>query len=193
MFDPVACDAVSRSSTGQITAISGILGNVNGINTSGVDVNFSYRTAKADWGSLGFTLNNAFLKNYDVIVPTADGTSKISREGTEQGSPDQAFPKHKAVGIIDWDGGQFGASLTGRYISKVRETLAANTLKRRLYTDVQVRWMPTFTPTLSVALGINNLFDKDPPGCISCGLNNMDPGTYDVPGRYYYARIGVKM
>jgi iron complex outermembrane receptor protein len=40
---------------------------------------------------------------------------------------------------------------------------------------------------------VNNLFDKDPPGCISCGLNNFDPGTYDVPGRYLYARATVKM
>jgi iron complex outermembrane receptor protein len=40
---------------------------------------------------------------------------------------------------------------------------------------------------------VNNLFDKDPPGCISCGLNNMDPTTYDVPGRYYYARVSVKL
>jgi iron complex outermembrane receptor protein len=191
--DPIACSAVKRSATGQITSISGVLGNVNGINTSGVDLNIAYRTAKADWGSLGFTLNNTFLKNYDVIVPAAGGTSKISREGTEQGSPDQAFPKHKAIGIVDWDGGQFGLSLTGRYISSVRESQAANNkLDSRFYTDIQGRWMPTFTPTLEFAVGVNNLFDKDPPGCISCGLNNMDPGTYDVPGRYYYARIGVK-
>jgi iron complex outermembrane receptor protein len=43
------------------------------------------------------------------------------------------------------------------------------------------------------ALGVNNLFDKDPPGCISCGLNNYDPSTYDVPGRYYYARATIRM
>ena len=43
------------------------------------------------------------------------------------------------------------------------------------------------------AIGVNNLFDKDPPGCITCGLNNMDPTTYDIPGRYYYARVSVKM
>ena len=193
--DPIACAAVARSATGQITSISGVLGNVNGINTSGIDLNFSYRTSKADWGSLGFTLNNTFLANYDVIVPAANGTSKISREGTEQGSPDQAFPKHKAVGIIDWEGGQFGLSLTGRYISKVVESQAANNkLNSRLYTDVQFRWQPAmWNETFGFAVGVNNLFDKDPPGCISCGLNNFDPGTYDVPGRYYYARVTAKM
>ena len=192
--DPIACAAVKRSASGQITSISGVLGNVNGINTSGIDLNVSYRTAKADWGSLGFTFNNTFLSNYDVIVPAADGTAKISREGTEQGSPDQAFPKHKAIGIVDWDGGQFGLSLTGRYISSVRESQAANKLGSRLYTDMQARWNPDiWNETFGFAVGVNNLFDKDPPGCISCGLNNFDPTTYDVPGRYLYARATVKM
>ena len=32
------------------------------------------------------------------------------------------------------------------------------------------------------AIGANNLFDVDPPGCFTCGLNNLDPTTYDVPG-----------
>ena len=38
------------------------------------------------------------------------------------------------------------------------------------------------------AIGANNLFDNDPPACFTCGLNNFDPTTYDVPGRYFYAR-----
>ena len=63
----------------------------------------------------------------------------------------------------------------------------------RFYTDIQLRWEPDFWgKRIGFAVGVNNLFDKDPPGCISCGLNNMDPTTYDVPGRYYYARLGVK-
>ena len=46
---------------------------------------------------------------------------------------------------------------------------------------------------LEFAIGANNLFNVDPPGCISCGLNNMDPTTYDVPGTYFYGRIRVAM
>ena len=193
-LDPIACAAVSRTSTGQISQISGVLGNVNGINTDGIDVNLAYRTAQADWGTLGLTFNNTFLFNYDVIVPTAAGTATISREGTEQGSPDQAFPKHKAIAILDWTGTSLSASLTERYIKSVRESANGNKLNSRFYTDLQLRFhAPSFSDNFGFALGVNNLFDKDPPGCISCGLNNFDPGTYDVPGRYMYARATVKM
>ena len=192
--DATACALVTRTATGQISNIQGLLNNIAGIKTEGLDVNLAYRTARMDWGTLGFTFNNTFLFNYDVFIPTATGTQKISREGTEQGSPDQAFPKHKAIGILDWEGTNLGFTLTGRYIKSVQESEEDNKLGSRLYTDVQLRFIaPSFADNFGFALGVNNLFDKDPPGCISCGLNNFDPGTYDVPGRYLYARVTVKM
>jgi iron complex outermembrane receptor protein len=40
-----------------------------------------------------------------------------------------------------------------------------------------------------IAVGVNNLTDQDPPGCITCGLNNYDPNVYDVPGRFWYLRL----
>jgi iron complex outermembrane receptor protein len=191
--DANACALVTRTASGQIANIQGLLNNIAAIETEGLDVNFSYRTTRMDWGTVGLTFNNTFLFNYDIFVPTATGEQKISREGTEQGSPDQAFPKHKAIAILDWDGTNFGASLTGRYIKSVKESEADNTLNSRFYTDLQLRWFsPDFADNFGFAVGVNNLFDKDPPGCISCGLNNFDPGTYDVPGRYLYARATVR-
>lgn len=193
--DPLACANVTRSESGQVTQIRGLLQNIAGIETEGMDLNLAYRTLPARWGTLGFTFNNAFLFNYDVIVPTATGTTTISREGTEQGSPDQAFPKHKALASIDWAGQRLGATLTGRYISSVRETEADdNRLDSRLYVDTQLRFTPGWlSEGLGFAVGVINLFDKDPPGCFSCGLNNFDPTTYDVPGRYYYARASIRL
>ncbi len=74
-------------------------------------------TAAPETGAGTFNLfwSQTFLFNYTVTVPATAGVTVIDREGTEQGSPDQAFPKFKSTGIIDWTMGQFGASLTGRY------------------------------------------------------------------------------
>jgi iron complex outermembrane receptor protein len=197
--DPVACAKIIRSSSGQITQINGLLENIGGIDTDGLDFNISYRTRPASWGTIGFTLNNTFLFNYDVSEPTANGNSTTGLGGKERGSPDQAFPKHKAIGIVDWNGHMFGATLTGRYISGVTEfpdgfDQPGLKLNSRLYVDAQARFTPSWlNDGLGFAIGVNNLFDKDPPGCVSCGLNNMDPTTYDVPGRYYYARVSVKL
>jgi iron complex outermembrane receptor protein len=190
--DATACALVTRAAGGQLTQIEGLLGNIAGIRTKGIDLNVAYRTLRTQAGTFGFTWNNTFLKNYDVIIPTADGTQVISREGTEQGSPAQGFPKWKSIGIIDWDGSQFGATLTGRYISKLRES-DGNVMDPKFYTDLQLRWSPTMWNSMfTAAVGANNLFNTKAPGCNTCDLNNLDPSVYDIPGRYFYARIGVK-
>jgi iron complex outermembrane receptor protein len=192
--DPLACANITRSASGQITQIRGLLQNIAGINTDGLDVNLSYHTAPSSWGTLGFTFNNSFLFKFDEITPTATATATAERAGTERGSPDQAYPKHKAIGTIDWNGYNLGLTLTGRYIKAVTEAENGNGLGSRLYTDIQGRWDPQFWGSrLGFAVGVNNLFDLNPPGCISCGLNNMDPSTYDIPGRYYYARLSVRL
>ena len=118
-----------------------LLGNVNQIRTEGLDLNITARTKPMSWGTLGLTSNNTYLINYDVIVPSATGGTVISREGTEQGSPDQAFPDFKSVSTIDWNRANLGASLTGRYIHRVTESQNGNELNDRFYIDFQMRYL----------------------------------------------------
>ena len=42
-----------------------------------------------------------------------------------------------------------------------------------------------------LAAGVNNLFEKDPPLCLSCSLNGLDASHYDVPGRFWYVKLDV--
>ncbi|MEO6113561.1 MAG: TonB-dependent receptor, partial [Sphingomicrobium sp.] len=191
--DPAACALVTRVG-GELTEISGLLQNIAGIETKGFDFIAAYRNIDIGFGKLGFTWNTTLLTNYDVIVPVTGGTQVISREGTEQGAPSQAFPKWKSVGIIDWDGTNFGASITGRYVSKLQDGTTTNTMKSVFYTDVQLRWFaPSFADNFGFALGVNNLFKVKAPGCISCETNNLAVSAHDVPGRYFYARATIKM
>jgi iron complex outermembrane receptor protein len=194
--DPLACANVTRSSTGNVTAIQGTLQNIAAIRTSGWDVNVAYRTPKASWGRLGFTWNNTFLHRFDVITPTDTGFAVDHRAGIEVGTGGQGYPKWKSVGSIDWDNDAFGATLTGRYISHLTEVNndPVVTMKSIFYTDAQLRWNPTFMSlkNLGLAVGVSNLFNVKTPGCFSCDINNIDTSLYDTPGRFYYARVGVK-
>ena len=181
--DPSACALVTRAN-GQLTQVAGLLGNIAGIETQGVDLNVLYSTERTSAGRFGFTWNNTFLRNYSVIVPTSGGDAIIAREGTEH---------WKSVGIVDWDLGEFGATFTGRYVSKLKET-GGNVMKSRFFTDIQGRFTPGWwEERFGFALGVNNLFDTKIPGCVTCDLNNFDPTMYDIPGRYYYARVSVKL
>jgi iron complex outermembrane receptor protein len=185
------CSLITRVN-GQLTEVEGLLQNIAAIKTSGVDLNISHRGIDTRAGRFGFSWNNTFLSKYDVFVPGPSGTQLLARAGTQVGSPSQGFPKRKSIAIVDWDLAPFGASLTGRYVSKLREPTGI--LKSVFYTDVQLRLIgPQFARGLGFAAGVNNLFDVKTPGCVSCESNNFSQAIHDIPGRYYYARATFKM
>jgi iron complex outermembrane receptor protein len=190
--DALSCAAIDRTASGAVSQIRGLLQNIASIETDGLDVNLILRTANGPAGTFGLYWTNTFLFNYTVTVPATTGFTQIDREGTEQGSPDQAFPKFKSTAIIDWSLNGWGASITNRFINHVTEG-NGNRLGDRLYTDLQIRWEPTFLNGFGFAIGANNLFNVDPPACFTCGLNNMDPTTYDVPGTFFYGRVTFRM
>jgi iron complex outermembrane receptor protein len=191
--DALACATITRTVTGTVSAISNPLINIGGIETSAVDFNINWTSP--EWSVGTFTLRSStnFLLEYNELVPTSTGITAIAREGTERGSPDQAYPEVKSTLVLDWDWRQFGATATARYISEVDEASAPNTLSAVTYLDLQGRWTPAvLNDRITIALGVNNLTDEDPPGCFTCGLNNFDPTTYDPPGRFGYIRFSYR-
>lgn len=191
--DALACATITRTASGQVAGIANPLINIGGIQTRAIDVNFVWTSPEWSVGTFGARWYTTRLLEFTEFVPTSGGLAAVEREGTERGSPDQAYPKTKSTLMLDWDKADFGATLTGRYLSKVQEAGDPNKLEARLYVDAQLRWSPRFLDEgLGVAVGVNNLFDKDPPGCVTCGLNNYDPNAYDAPGRFMYLRLSYK-
>ena len=191
--DALACATITRTASGQIAAITNPLINIGGIKTRALDINLVWTSPEWSIGQFGARWYTTRLLEFSEFVPTSGGLAKIEREGTERGSPDQAYPKTKSNLMLDWDQGDFGATLSGRYISSVQEAGDPNKLESRTYVDAQFRWTPSFLDDgLAVAVGVNNLFDKDPPGCVTCGLNNYDPNAYDAPGRFMYLRLSYR-
>ena len=55
---------------------------------------------------------------------------------------------------------------------------------------MQLQFRPAWMDKrLALTVGVNNVFNADPPACFSCSLNNYDPTTYDVPGQFGYLRV----
>jgi iron complex outermembrane receptor protein len=194
--DAPSCALIKRTANGFVNEIDGTLENLDSIRTKGIDVAASYRSPLTGMGKFGLSVNASWLLKY--VLTASNGFVVINRRGTERGSPDQAYPKFKTNATLDWALGDFAASVTGRYIDSVIE-IDSNTglpakLNDRFYTDVQVSYSPSMLDhRIGLTLGVNNLFDKDPPPCVSCSLNNYDPTTYDVPGQFGYVRLSYKM
>jgi iron complex outermembrane receptor protein len=193
-LDAFSCAAVTRTANGNVAQISGLLQNIGAVKTRSLDLTVNYRTPGTPAGSFGLYWASTFLLSYTESVPATNGSTLINRLGTERGSPDQTYPRYKSTGVVDWTLGDFASSFTGRYVSAVTESQNTNKLGSRFYSDVQLTWTPSqLDKRFAFTIGVNNLFNITPPDCISCGLNNFDPTTYDVPGQFGYVRVSFKM
>lgn len=192
--DPISCASITRSGSGAISRVNAVLQNIGGIRTKGIDVTFNFRTMDTGFGIFGLNANANFLLRYRETTPAASGFVSTSYKGTTRGFPDQSYPKFKGNATIDWQLGDFGASFTGRYINSVEEISVDNKLKNTFYGDVQLVYTPSFTDRrLAFTVGVNNVFNKQPPACFSCTGPNYDPSTYDVPGQFGYLRVSYRM
>lgn len=69
-----------------------------------------------------------------------------------------------------------------------------NDLGSNLYNDIHVTYRTKlFGAETSLTVGAENIFDNDPPICLSCSLNGFDPSTYRIPGRFLFGRLSVRL
>lgn len=78
-----------------------------------------------------------------------------------------------------WD----GAGVNGDFLDVV--PAAQHHIGSTTYHDVSAYWNAPWNATIT--LGVNNVFDKNPPVAFNSFANSFDP-QYEVPGRFYYMR-----
>ncbi len=203
------CDAVNRTPSGTITSIQGVLQNIGGIETSGFDVNFDLYTAETGFGSFRFQWMTSVLLDYDeLFVNSSGGTDRVAREGFELGSPTRGFVETKSTLNTDWYLGDWSARVSLRYLSSLTEQCVGlvadfelqefcsdgpdeNELDDVIYTDLQASWAPQafMDGDWIFTVGVNNVFDEEPPVCFSCDLNSLDGTIYPIAGAFWYGRI----
>lgn len=188
--DAVSCASLPRTASGALTQINGVLQNIASLESEGIDIILSYRSPEIGGGSIGLTWSSNILLEYATTLPSAEGTTTVSEKGLERGS--QAYPRYKGNIVLDWASEAFQAAVTGRFISSVIEPgFDDHVMGDTFYTDVQFGWTPdAWGRRFTLTLGVNNVFGKRAPDCLSCG--GFDPTTYDMPGQFGYARIAAR-
>jgi iron complex outermembrane receptor protein len=139
--------------------------------------NLATRWQKGDFGA---TWNVRYYSSQDEVCDPkyeADGFGYLCSETNRYiGIPTDA--NNNGV----WDGVAGGDSVDPRKQST--HHIGATT-----YHDASVYWNSPWNAT--VTLGMNNLFDKNPPIALSAFANSFDP-QYEVPGRFFYMRYSQK-
>ncbi len=200
--DPVSCGFYERNDRGQIVRFDNILGNVGTIRTDGWDFSADWRLPEQAWGQLAFAWKTTWVTKYELVNEA--GQPEPRAPGVEINN--SAIPETTSTLAAVWRGaGGWQAAWTARYIDRLRESCAGangydicddsdndrNDLGATTYHDAQLSWgTDAWMKDFRVTLGVNNVFAKDPPICLSCSLNGYDASTYDLPGRFWYARVG---
>ncbi|MDE2092071.1 MAG: TonB-dependent receptor, partial [Gammaproteobacteria bacterium] len=215
------CSRITRGGAGSITNINDSVTNVGSVLTDGMDLGATYAFASTSVGEFKAGVDATFTRNYTITVPNPGSAPTVTQlVGVERGGTVFPFgvPRMKINTSLQWTAGNWKAEWDMRYISSLTEScsdsfdggaksltnlglcsnpnvtnnsLSTNHLGTTIYHDVSVNY--NYDPAkMTFTFGIKNMFNKEPPSSTQQQLNSFDPTLYDVPGRFFYARIGIK-
>ena len=204
------CNGITRAASGDINGFNNTLLNLGRIDTRGWD--FGTNWIGPDWGFGHFGANwqMTYTSKY-VAVASGTGLEEPRTVGIEV--TDSGIPRIRSTLNLSWGYSDWNVGWTIRYLSSLKEDCGSGAgfpicespndttggrdngthhLGATTYHDLRVAWKVPTAVKFEVAAGVNNVFAKDPPVCLSCSLNGYDASTYDLPGRFYYAEASVK-
>jgi iron complex outermembrane receptor protein len=197
------CQGITRASNGAIGSFANGLQNFGSIETDGYDIDIFWTLPQWDMGSFKISWQNTIVNDYEAI----DGSGTVQPRTVGIETTDTGIPEWSSTLGLDWAYGDFFASWNVRHMSDLEEQCGdavdfdvcsnpsdgTNRLGSTTYHDLQVGWKAPWFEGTQLSLGVNNVFSKDPPICLSCSLNGYDPSVYDLPGgRFMYVRAEVK-
>ncbi|HVA55162.1 MAG TPA: TonB-dependent receptor [Gammaproteobacteria bacterium] len=215
------CSRITRGPAGAITVLNDSVANVGSVLTDGFDIGANYAFPSTSVGNFKAGVIGTYTRNYQITTPNAGAPPTVVQlVGVERGGTVFPFgvPRWKINTSLQWTTGNWRAEWDMRYISGITEpcsdsfdggaksltalglcsnpnttnnSLSTNYLGATIYHDMSVSY--NYDPAkMTFTFGIKNMFNKEPPSSTQQQLNSFDPTLYDVPGRFFYGRIGVK-
>jgi outer membrane receptor protein involved in Fe transport len=195
------CQLFTRTASGEATDVEETSQNLSALEADGIDIQIDFGIPVPErFGNVAVNLLVTHLLSWDA---QEDAVSPFgSFEGTITTDVAEAFPKWKGVVNIGWEIGNFEFNWNARYIDGLTvvnddalgspvTTGLRGTIPSFDYHRLTAGWSPV--EKLDLLLGIDNLFDKDPPiytdNATAGQQANTDPSTYDILGRRYFMNL----
>ena len=175
---------------GPITQVDQRPVNIDEVNIEGFDVNIKATGPATGWGRFAFNLDGSYYMKYDVRNPDGTFRSVISNQ-TDAPTPGVS-PRYRQYATLNWTLGPWSATLgnlyQSSYVDAGRDWEGAPRRVRSLSLwDIYATY--TGFSQWKLALGVQNLFDRNPPFTTQQTTFQLghDPTTYDARGRFVYA------
>lgn len=196
-------DRVLRDEHGDISKIIATRFNLGTRELRGFDLALRYERNSEKLGQLRWSLNANHMQRY--LNQAAPGFPSENLAGTfvdDASGGAGSLPQWKANTGIYWKKGRWEGGYTIHFVDELEETftlddnLATREIEHWSSQDLQlaytlpVRAMPA---DLRLAIGIDNLFDREPPFAATAFNDNHDGRTYDLTGRYWYTTLAYNL
>ncbi|MDQ9092939.1 TonB-dependent receptor [Pseudoalteromonas haloplanktis] len=176
-------------SLGVIQKIHSTFENVSSQEVSGVDFSANYNHSIDDLGLLKFNLEWAYQDKFE----------KDDRDYTGE----YGYPEHRWMFSTNWELGEFNTNVNISYIGEFEDTpdidfdgtldFDSNTSRMvdsQVLVDLQTAYR--ITESTKISIGVNNLFDEEPPFAIGDGdsdLYGYVSAVHNPRGRYIYTKV----
>ncbi len=209
------CPLIHRLSSGDIGFIAEPTVNLGTLNTKGIDSSIKYKIPHFDvfgqnYGDLTASLDSTYLIRYNNdTAPGQPGDVTFHMAGHYNNQSQYGnYSRWRGLGQLNWTNGPWNVNYTARYIGKVAvgwplnapEGVSADPgvpgtvlhVPAQIYHNLAIGYnLAAYHTRFDV--GVNNLFDKQPPLMYQNNVlnSNTDTNTYETIGRYFWGRVTV--
>ncbi len=178
--------------TGQISSIDVAFVNTGQIETDGLDFIFGYTASDSPVGRLSIDTTATLITGFD-LQSVAGGTVIDGLDQRNISNFARSTPNFRGNIRMSWENGRHRANVNLRYIDSYTDELATEKIESHTTLDLQYAVsLDDLIGSLNrvqLSLGVNNVFDQDPPFVFDRG--GYDPTVHDPRGRLVYARLKV--
>lgn len=188
------CDASNftrNPRTGEVDFLSSQPVNAANERVTGLDLGALYEFDVAGFDA-SVSADVSYLQRYDVRP--YDGAEMIEYAGKITGGRG-SYTKWRGLVALNASREKWSGTWSTQYIGRAEDINAArgdigDHAPSVFYHNLQLKY--AVSKALDVSLGLDNVFDKQPPFIQSYTDANTDTMTYDLLGRRWYARIGYR-
>ena len=189
---------VLRDDAGDITRIIATRLNIGAREVMGMDTSMRYQYQSRALGLIRWSMNSSHIYRY--LNQLAPGSAVEDLAGTfvdPASGGAGSLPQWKANTGIYWQRGRWEGGYTIHFVSQMDESFTRDnqpvhrTIDSWSTHDLQVAY--AVPRGVRFAIGIDNMFDQEPPFAASAFNDNFDARTYDLTGRYWYTTFSFNI
>ncbi len=190
-------DRVQRNANGELERITATNINIGERDVSGWDIALNYNIPRTRFGRYSLSLNAANIHEYKERLSPDSPRRNLAGEFTDAAADGNgALPEWKYNLGMYWKRKQWQANYSMHYIGSLQEDIPESTntrsIGRWLTHNAQLNYLFLVANGLRLTVGVDNIFDKQPPFAASAFNDNIDSRTHDLTGRFWYARLAQR-